>query len=246
MGHVKWMACAAALCASTAAGSQTYLKGGAYRAFGSDPAWTLTIGEDRITLDRPGMAPVSTPNTGREDDELGWRFRTRTLEVQGLKGSCENESIGRRFTEMVTVTIGGLELIGCGGTEIPVGSLLDTSWMIGEIAGSAVRSPQLSIDFGPDGSFLAYTGCRRMGGTWVQTGDRLVMSPTGATGGRCGEPARTCELRLLEILAQPMTVSFPEPRTLALSGAKGAIGLRKPAKDEDIFQTAISPCPAAP
>jgi heat shock protein HslJ/uncharacterized membrane protein len=234
----------AALCASAAGAREP--AGETYRAFGSDPPWSLTIAHDRMTLTRPGARPVSTRTPIRGEDELGWEYRTRTLVVQGLKGSCEDESAGRRFAEMVAVTVGGRELIGCGGAEIPAGSLADTSWMIREIAGSPVQSPQLSIDFHPTGSFLAYTGCRRIGGTYAQTGEQLVMTPTGATTGRCAEPAHGCELRLLEILTQPMTVSFPERRTLLLSGAKGAIKLRNPAKDEDIFQTSFAPCPVSP
>ncbi len=246
MGRLRWVACVAALCASTAAGGQIWLKGDAYRAFGSDPQWTLTIDRDRITLTRPGSDPVSTPTPVRGEDELGWEYRTPTLVVEGLKGSCEDESAGRRFTEMVAVTVDGRELIGCGGEEIPAENLADTAWMIQEIAGTPARGPQLSIDFHPTGSFLAYTGCRRMGGTYVQTGDRLVMTPTGATTGRCAQPVHGCELRLLQILEQPMTATFPDHRTLVLTGDKGAIRLRKPTKDEDIFQTSISPCPAAP
>ena len=239
------MAWAAALCAS-AAGGQEQPASEAYRASGSDPPWSLTIEQGRITLTRPGASPFSMRAPKRREEELGWEYRTRTLIVQGLKGSCEDQASGRRFAEMVAVTVGGRELVGCGGAEFPAGSLLDTAWMIQEIAGSPARGPSLSIDFHPTGSFLAYTGCRRMGGTYSQTGDRLAMIPTGATEGRCAEPVHNCELRLLEILTQPMTVSFPEPRTLILSGDKGTIRMRNPAKDEDIFQTSISPCPTSP
>ena len=176
---------------------------------------------------------------------MGWEYRTPRLTVQGLTGACEDETSGRRYSETVAVTLKGRELIGCGGAELPAGSLADTAWMIQEIAGSPARGPGLSIDFHPTGSFLAYTGCRRLGGTYNQIGDRLVMTPTGATTGRCGEPVGGCERRMLEIISAPMMVSFPERRTLVLAGEKGEIRLRNPAKNEDIFESRISPCPAA-
>ena len=242
---MRRIALVAALCAS-AAGGQEPAAGETYRAFGSDPPWSLTIDRDRMTLTRPDAKTVSAPTPTRGEDELGWEYRTRTLVVEGLEGACEDEALGRRFAEMVAVTVEGRGLIGCGGAEFPPGSLADTAWMIQEIAGSPARGPQLSIDFHPTGSFLAYTGCRRMGGTYAQTGDRLIVTPTGATTGGCAQPAQGCELRLLQILEQPMMVTFPERRTLVLTGDKGAIRLRNPTKDEDIFQTSISPCPAAP
>lgn len=245
MGYVIRGILAAALGAS-AAGGQERPAEESYRAFGSDPPWTLTIGQGRITLTRPGADPVSERAPKRREDELGWEYRTRAVVVQGLKGACEDEASGRRFAEMVAVTVAGRELTGCGGAELQAGNLADTAWMIREIAGSPVRGPSLSIDFHPGGSFLAYTGCRRMGGTYAQTGDKLVMTPTGATTGRCAEPAGGCERRMLQIISGPMTVSFPERRTLVLSGEKGEIRLRNPTDDEDIFQTSISPCPAAP
>jgi heat shock protein HslJ len=109
-----------------------------------------------------------------------------------------------------------------------------------------VRGPGFAIDFHPDSSFIAYTGCKRVGGDWRQEDDKLVMTPTGATTATCRDPVGGCERRLLQILTRPMTISHPDGRTVVLSGESGSATLWKPGEGNDLFETRVSPCPALP
>jgi heat shock protein HslJ/uncharacterized membrane protein len=231
-------------CATSAAHGQA--PGEPFRAAGTDSAWTLTIEAGRIHFVPADGEPVSVAAPRRQDDEIGWSYAAPKLSVYAFDGGCDMPATGERYRHKVGVVVGKREYEGCGGEKLPDGSLWGTSWMITDIAGTEVRGPSFSIDFHPHSSFIAYTGCKRVGGDWQQEGDKLIMTPTGHTVGSCRDPVVGCERRLLQILTKPMTVGYRDRRTAVLTGAAGSITLWKPGDEDDLFETRVSPCPALP
>ena len=217
-----------------------------FRAVGSDSAWTLTIDGGRIAFAPADGPPVSVAAPKRENSEIGWSYDTPTLKVHAYPMGCDMAASADRYRYEVGLEVAGREYRGCGGDRLPAGSLWGTSWRITDIAGAEVRGPSFSIDFHPHTSFIAYTGCKRVGGDWRQEGDRLVMTPTGHTVASCRDPVGGCERRLLQILTRPMTVRYEDRRTAVLTGEAGSVTLWKPGDEDDLFETRVSPCPALP
>jgi len=240
---VRRLALLLGCCAAPASADQTPTD---FRAVGTDSAWALIIDGGRIHFLPADGPAVSVAAPRRQDDELGWSYETKALSVYAFHGGCDRGDTGERYRLKVGVIIGRNEYEGCGGERLPDGSLVDTSWMIAGIAGAEVRSPSLTLDFNGESAFLLYTGCNRVGGNYRQEGDRLTMRPTGGTTGKCREPAGGCERRLLQILAKPTTVTYPDRRTVVLTGEAGSVKLWKPADKDDLFESRVTPCPALP
>ncbi|HEX6375600.1 MAG TPA: META domain-containing protein [Allosphingosinicella sp.] len=228
-------------CAASASADQTPA---GFRAVGTDSAWALVIDDARIHFLPADGPSVSVRMPRRQDDEIGWSYETPKLSVHAFDGGCDRGETGERYRHKVGVRVGNREYEGCGGERLPDGSLWGTSWMVTNIAGAEVRGPGFAIDFHPQASFIAYTGCKRVDGNWRQEGDRLVMTPTGSTVATCRDPVGGCERRLLQILTQPMTVGYKDRRTAVLTAETGSVTLWKPGDEDDLFETRVSPCPA--
>jgi heat shock protein HslJ/uncharacterized membrane protein len=245
MGQVKGLAALVAGSLAAAASGKPAMPD-PFRAAGVDPAWILSIEDGRIAFTPAGGPPVSVKAPKREDSEIGWSYETSGLKVHAYPSGCDMPASTDRYRYEVGIEAGALEYEGCGGEKLPAGSLLGTSWMITSIAGAEVRGPSFAIDFHPESGFIAYTGCKRVGGEWRQEGDRLAMSPTGHTMAECRDPVGGCERRLLQILTRPMTVTYEDRRTAMLTNEAGSVKLWKPGKEDDLFETRISLCPALP
>jgi heat shock protein HslJ len=206
--------------------------GEAYRARGSETAWTLTIEGGRISYQAPGRPEISvaapTPTT-----EDGWtRYRTPRLTVDILPVACDEGMGGERYADSVTVSVDRAYFSGCGGTRLATDDLNGTVWHFAEIAGERapltgdlLHDDLYSISFGAD-SFVGYGGCNRFSAGYVRSGAMLTTrSPFGSTAGRCSDAVSARERRLLQILSQPVRVSLPDPETLLLVGEGGTIRL---------------------
>jgi heat shock protein HslJ len=205
-----------------------------YRALGSEPPWSLTIADGRMSYESPGRPSVSVAAPAPTTEEGQTRYQTRQLSVDIMPIACDRGMGGRRYAATVFVTVGGEMLAGCGGAELAPDDLNGTSWHFAEIAGEAVpltgdrlRDDSYAIDFYAEG-FVGYGGCNRFSAGYSRSGDMLTARPPwGSTVGRCAEPVMSRERRLLQILSQPVRVSLPDSDTLLLIGATGTIRLAR-------------------
>jgi heat shock protein HslJ len=204
-----------------------------YRAEGIDPVWSLTIADGRMTYESPGRTGVSVNALGRQVHTDSVHYQARGLEVTIYHDPCDGAE-GRRYADHVFVTVGRAEHSGCGGALLPADSLDGTSWHFAEIGGEDTgltgdifRDDRYAIDFGADG-FVGYGGCNRFSAGYSRSGDTLtIRPPLGFTGRRCPEPIMHRELRLMQILSEPMRVGFPDDRTMVLTGPAGTIRLSR-------------------
>lgn len=209
-----------------------------YRALGSEPIWSLTIGDGQMIFDPADGARISVPAPAPRTDEITRSYTTPRLAVIINHGACTDRRSNRRYADTVFVTVGGRELEGCGGAILAADDLSDTSWHFVEIAGEAValtgdllRDDGYAIDFYADG-FVGYGGCNRFSAHYSRTGETLTArAPWGATVGTCPEPIMRRERKLLQILSAPVRISFPDPDTLLLTGEAGTLRLRRTRAD---------------
>ena len=210
-----------------------------YRAQGSDPDWTLNIAREQMTFRMAGRPSVSVA-TPEARTESGIReYRTSAFTVSIMESACTDRASGRRYADAVFVSIGNAEHGGCGGTLLPLDSLDGTSWHFTEIDGEAVpltgdlfADDRYAIDFSAE-AFAGYGGCNRITARYARTGDTLTaLPPFGATSNSCAADVMRRERRLLEILSEPVRLSFPDPSTMQLTGARGMVKLRRVDLDE--------------
>lgn len=209
-----------------------------YRAFGSDPAWSLVIAEGQLRYESPGRPPILVPAPRPVAEPGQISYSTRRLSVDILRVACEDEGSGRRYPDSVMMTVEGRLLAGCGGTVLSADSLDGTSWHFAEIAGDPIplsgdilRDDIYAVDFSAE-AFVGYGGCNRFSARYSRTGDMLTaVQPMMSTRRACPQPAMGREQRLFAILAEPVRIGFPDPDTLLLTGNGGAIRLRRTRSD---------------
>lgn len=205
-----------------------------YRVVGEDAPWSLTIAGGRLTYELPGQPAISEPAPAPENDQGMLYYRAARVEVSVIPGVTCQASDGRRYSDSVFVTVDRAQLTGCGGTELPEGSLAGTSWLFVEIDGEATeltgdpfRDDRFMIDFHV-GGLVGYGGCNRFSAGYSQEGDLVTThEPWGRGARNCGPAVTGRETRLLEILAAPVRISRPEPSGMILTGERGTIRLRR-------------------
>lgn len=210
-----------------------------YRVVGEDAPWTLTIADGRLTYEAPGQPAISEPAPAPEEEQGTVYYRAARIEASPIPGVTCQASDGRRYTDWVFVTVDGEQLAGCGGTELPEGSLAGTSWLFVEIDGEAteltgdlLRDDRFAIDFHV-GGFVGYGGCNRFSAGYSQDEDvATTHEPWGRGARNCGHAVTGRETRLLEILAAPLRISHPDPEMMVLTGERGTVRLRRVRTDD--------------
>lgn len=91
-----------------------------YRALGTEPFWSVTIGVRRMVLTRLGERTVSVRTPAARPTFNGRRYVTRRITVDVTRTPCNDGMSDRRFPDTVTVHFDRKTLRGCGG--VPVGS----------------------------------------------------------------------------------------------------------------------------
>lgn len=204
-----------------------------YRARGSDPAWSLTVAEGRLTYTIGRGRPVTIAAPARSEEEGIFYHRAPGLELSIVPAACSDEASGLRYAHSVLLRVGRKSFGGCGGALLPADSLDGTSWHFAEIAGESTgltgdifEDDRYAIDFGAD-RFAGYSGCNRIGGRYRIADGVMTVEEFGSTRRGCGEPEGRRERAAWRIMSGPMRVSRPSPDQLQLAGEGGTIRLRR-------------------
>lgn len=100
-----------------------------YRALGTEPFWSLTIGRTVMRLEEPGRPTRTyrTPPARRIPN--GVRRASGPIVVTIVRRACSDGMSDRTFPETVTVRIGARVLNGCGGAPAsPPGRPVPAAW----------------------------------------------------------------------------------------------------------------------
>jgi uncharacterized membrane protein len=92
-----------------------------YRASGTEPFWSLTIGGGHMTYDSADGPDVTVATPAQQPTRAGYRYVTPEMTVVvNTFQRCEavNEA---EYHDTVRVTIGGQTVTGCGGEETRAG-----------------------------------------------------------------------------------------------------------------------------
>lgn len=223
MKHAFRLALAAlAFSASTAAFAQS----GTYRALGTEPFWSVTIGNGRMVYDDAEQRRVSVATPRPIIPRLSGRiYRTGRLIVMIRPGPCSDGMSDRTYQDSVRVRVDGRQLDGCGGSFTERSRLANTHWRISAINGRAVpASGPYRLDFTED-RLSGQAGCNRFGAGYRLEGDRLTVTPAVSTRMACPGPRMTHEAAVLRLLGAPLLVTQANEHSMTLVGRGGSIRL---------------------
>jgi heat shock protein HslJ len=89
-----------------------------YRALGTEPFWSITIANGRMTYDSPeGGFSVSAPRGQELGDGRLWE--TRRITLQASNQECSDGMSDNRYPQTVRAVVDGRTLNGCGGPPTP-------------------------------------------------------------------------------------------------------------------------------
>lgn len=197
-----------------------------FRALGTEPFWSVTVADDRVTFESPEGPPVIMPLISSVPRGEGRRYATSRMTMDVVPGECSDGMSDRRYAERVTVVMDGRRLEGCGGDIIAPAGLAGTAWSIVEIDGRPVSGQAYHLQFEQD-RLSGQAGCNRFSGTFIESEGRIVAGPLMSTRMACPEPAMTHERRVLDLLGEPVSFEHPDGDSLLLSGPSGSVRLRR-------------------
>jgi heat shock protein HslJ len=108
-GPTALLAILLASCATPQAARSTY------RAAGTEPFWSLTIGSREMTFTQPDAAPVRQPTPKVIVGFAGEIYRTPRIDVNIVHVRCSDGMSDRVYPDKVQVTVDGHRFDGCGG-----------------------------------------------------------------------------------------------------------------------------------
>lgn len=87
-----------------------------YRALGTEPFWSVTIGGGRMTYDSANGPRFSVPVPASRPTLNGYRYEAPRLTVDVTHTRCSDGMSDRIYADTVLVIVDGEGLRGCGGT----------------------------------------------------------------------------------------------------------------------------------
>jgi heat shock protein HslJ len=217
------------LAAFAAAPAAAHAQGGSsYRALGTEPFWSVTIGGGRMIYDDPEGKRVAVRTPTARPSFNGRRYVTRRLSVDITRQQCSDGMSDRIFADTVRVTVDGRSLQGCGGAILPPATLQDTNWEIITIDGGRVPGgEQYRIGFSADG-ISGRAGCNSFSGNYRVGRDGFQAGPLAMTRMACPGQRMQHEQAVSRILSSRVRLYYPDGRTLLMRGVDGGeIRLRR-------------------
>ncbi|MEO1169785.1 MAG: META domain-containing protein [Pseudomonadota bacterium] len=164
-----------------------------FRGTGTEPFWTLTIGEDRLSFEH---FSVFTAEADRPEAQFsrGDTIFVAQSENEGQRdfivlvqdGICSDGMSDTPYPKSVRVFVDGLSFAGCGGD--PQETLRGADWHVTELMGEAVPADAgINFRFDGDGGMFGTGGCNRFTTNYVLD-DELRIGPVAATRRACINP----------------------------------------------------------
>ena len=92
-----------------------------YRALGTEPFWTVTIANGRMTYTTPdGSFSVPAPHGEETGDGRVWE--TRRIRLHVWHGQCSDGMSDNLYPQTARAVVDGRTLNGCGGTPVAGGA----------------------------------------------------------------------------------------------------------------------------
>lgn len=196
-----------------------------YRASGTEPFWSLTIGARTMRFEAPGRRTVTVATPRVIHGFAGEIWRTRRIDVNTVHRPCSDGMSDRRYPDTVTVKVDGRSYQGCGGdVSEPAdrASLIEGTWRIEALSGRPVaRGTAPTVTF-REGRISGNASCNRFNGSFDFARGRLTAGPLATTRMACAERVKNVqESTILGLFEERLTVSRNRAGKLVLTNARG-------------------------
>ncbi len=196
-----------------------------YRATGTEPFWSLTIGARTMRFEAPERAPISVATPNVIHGFAGEIWQTPRIGVNTVHKSCSDGMSDRTYRDAVTVTVDGRRYEGCGGgtvNDAPARNMLEGEWTIRSVNGRPI-APRTSPNVTFRGDRISGdASCNQFDGSYRFSGGRLTTGPLVATLRACMmRSANVQEATILRILGQRLSVSRNRGGKLVLTSRRG-------------------------
>ncbi len=191
-----------------------------FRAVGQEPGWVLEIENGDLALnwdygEKSLVATVQRPSAIAG----GTRFETvhegKPLVIVIRDMVCADSMSGLPYPKTVTVTLGEMELNGCGGDTSAL--LRGKEWTVTKIDGrDPVENSRISLTFERMGRLSGSASCNRFTGSYTITGEGVSFGLTGTTFMACPEPLMRQERGFLDLLRSVSRFEIADDGALAL------------------------------
>lgn len=198
-----------------------------YRALGTEPFWSVTIGGGRMVYEDPegGRVVVRTP--AARPSFNGRRYVTRRLTVDITRQACSDGMSDRDYADTVRVTVDGRELSGCGGAIFAPATLAHSAWRIVSIDGADVsRQDGYQIDF-DENRFSGRAGCNAFNAAYRVSSDGFQAGLLAMTRMACPGTRMRHEQAVARILAGRVRLFYPDGATLIMRSPAGELRLQR-------------------
>ncbi|HXY32571.1 MAG TPA: META domain-containing protein [Gemmatimonadaceae bacterium] len=196
-----------------------------YRARGNEPGWTLEMDDKTITIvsdygkSRLSMPRPSTKVTPDGKQYVG-KVDGKDVVVTIAQHPCADAMTGMPYPDAVVVQLPDRQLKGCGGD--PVSLLQGSEWVVEDIGGGGIiDNSRATINFATDGSIYGRASCNTYRGSYILTGEGLIVSKAAATLMACAPALMEQEQRFLDALQSVQRFEISSTGALVLHGANG-------------------------
>jgi len=196
-----------------------------YSALGTEPFWSISIENGRMTYETP-EGGFSVPAPRSRETGSGRIYETRRITLHAWNEECSDGMSDNRYPQRVRAVVDGRVLDGCGGRALAPETLAGTGWSIVAIDGETVSGENYHLQF-EQGRLSGQAGCNRFSGPFGVSGDRLSAGPLIATRMACEEPRMRHERAVMSVLEGSPSISYADGTTLLLTGSRTLIRLRR-------------------
>jgi heat shock protein HslJ len=198
-----------------------------YRAIGTEPFWSVSIGGGRMVYDDPEGNRVTVRTPAARPSFNGRRYVTRRLTVDITRQACSDGMSDRRYADTVRVTVDGRDLEGCGGAILPPETLAHTVWEIASIGGRRVPGGERYQVRFSDNELSGRAGCNSFSGSYRVGRAGLRAGPLAMTRMACPGPAMQHEETFSRILRETVRLYYPDGFSLIMRSPAGEIRLKR-------------------
>ena len=198
---------------------------GPFRARGNEPAWTLDIASDRMTLLTDyGQKRLEVPTPVAERSPGVTRYRSSSggssLSATISDRVCSDSMSGMPYPKSVEVVADGRRLAGCGGE--PAALLEGAEWTVESLGGAGlVEGSRVTLAFGADGRVSGSASCNGFTGAYALTGEGLSIGNVATTRKACPPPLMEQEAAFLAALGTVQRFEITPEGKLALLAEDG-------------------------
>ena len=199
-----------------------------YRALGTEPFWSLTIGPSQIMYESASDAKPAIYRTPEPRPSFnGTRYVGENIAIDITHSPCSDGMSDRRYADTVTVRMDAKTLNGCGGAILPPESLNGTRWTITAINGIApVSRHEARLDF-ESGKLSGSAGCNRFRADYTVETGQMVTGAVISTRMACPADIMAQEAAVLGILGAPAGIRYTPDGKLLLSNNSGVLVLER-------------------